>query len=61
MDPNATLDEMSTLIADHHTGRRIDVDRLGELADALAQWINRGGDLPDPGQDALSFRIPERV
>lgn len=53
MDPSATLAEITTLIADYHAGRRIDTCRLGELADALGQWINRGGYLPDPNQGQL--------
>lgn len=40
MDPDATLAEMREAYA---TG---DYERCAELADALDQWISRGGFLP---------------
>lgn len=56
MDPNANLSELATLVtrggltADDH-------DRMRELAESLAEWITRGGFLPELTCDAESLAL----
>ncbi|QPX62200.1 hypothetical protein PBI_INDLOVU_86 [Mycobacterium phage Indlovu] len=54
MDPDATLDELRSLAARVRADHRLsqaDVERAGELFDALDGWIMRGGYLPRAWRD----------
>lgn len=59
MDPKANLDEQTRILARaaKANGRldSYDLDRLGELIEALDEWFARGGFVPD-GWSPLSLR-----
>jgi len=55
MDPNAALDELRAIAARVRADHRLthaDVERAGELFDALDGWLTRGGYLPAPWDKA---------
>ncbi len=49
MDPNANLEEQRRLFAQLDNGIDFDaLSRLAELAQALDEWLSKGGFLPRP-------------
>lgn len=49
MDPNANLQEQEQLIAVAYERklRRVELDRLADLREALGEWLEGGGFAPD--------------
>lgn len=48
MDPNATLENIRSLIEEYDQDAPVDVSELIEYVRALDEWLSKGGFLPAP-------------